>query len=220
MTGIIHDCEQRTPEWFALRSKCILTASDFGTFMVAAKTETQKTARRKAILKSIRRDLAEFGTVPQDDWEKRIEEQDSKKLDYNLAVQRGIALESEARAHYAELMEMPVVENGFITTECGNWGCSPDGICRGSGLEIKCPLPETHLKYLLDGDLPTEYVYQVHGSIAITGIPWVFMSYCPGAPPMIVTVESNDITEQLRFGMSQMAEEKRQIMAELKGLWT
>jgi len=63
----------------------------------------------------------------------------------------------------------------------------------GTGLEIKCPMLKTHLKYFLDKKLPTEYFCQVQGSMYITGFDtWDFMSYFPGLKPFIITVERNE----------------------------
>ena len=61
------------------------------------------------------------------------------------------------------------------------------------GLEIKCPAPHTHVGYLLDGDLPKDYIPQVQGSMYVTGLPhWTFMSYHPDMTPLVVTVKRNE----------------------------
>lgn len=220
MTGIIHEVEQRTPEWHSLRSRCILTASEFGAYMIDQKTQKAKDARHKAILRSIRRDLAEFGTVPLDGWEAELSDKDEKMMGYNIAVQRGTALEESAVREFESIKGYEVSKCGFVTTECGNWGCSPDGLLIGAaGLEIKCPLPENHLAYLLAGEIPPQYIYQVYGSMAITGLPWVFMSHCPGCPPLIVEADDMGLVQQIRDGMAAMAAEKRRIADKLRKMW-
>lgn len=48
------------------------------------------------------------------------------------------------------------------------------------GLEIKCPKMKTHIKYLLEGGVPTEYIIQVQSALWVTGYEtWDFVSYCP-----------------------------------------
>lgn len=43
---------------------------------------------------------------------------------------------------------------------------------------------KTHIKYILEGVLPSEYVIQVQSSIWGTGYEsWDFMSYCPEYKP-------------------------------------
>jgi hypothetical protein len=83
---------------------------------------------------------------------------------------------------------------GFIETDDGRMGCSPDGLIgEGLGIEIKCPEPQTHVKYLMAGDVPEDYLPQVHGSMFVTGFKeWIFFSYQVGFPPLIVTVKRDD----------------------------
>ena len=67
-------------------------------------------------------------------------------------------------------------------------GCSPDGLVEeGAGLlEIKCPKPATHLKYLREGRVPPEYAPQVRHNALVTGAQWVdFVSWCEEFPPAL-----------------------------------
>jgi hypothetical protein len=69
---------------------------------------------------------------------------------------------------------------GFVSQD--GFGCSPDGLIyqfTGStvypnkpthGLEIKCPSPETHIEWLLDGKLPDCHKLQVHASMIVCGV--------------------------------------------------
>jgi putative phage-type endonuclease len=122
----------------------------------------------------------------------------------NFATDRGTALEPLARDAFTEQTGLPVVEVGFVTREDGVIGCSPDGLIvasnglHESGLEIKCPLPKTHLRYLLDGTLPDTYKPQVHFSMMVTGLPWHFWSYCPGMKPLHLEIEPDDYTDKLQ----------------------
>jgi hypothetical protein len=63
------------------------------------------------------------------------------------AMQRGIELEPEARAFYELERSLDVRQVGFITTDDGRFGCSPDGLVGvEGGLELKCPDGKTHTR--------------------------------------------------------------------------
>jgi hypothetical protein len=122
----------------------------------------------------------------------------------NANTDRGTAMEPLARAAFERRMGVTVEEVGFVTREDGVIGCSPDGLISSmggyhvSGLEIKCPLPKTHFRYLLDGTLPDTYKPQVHFSMMVTGLPWHFFSYCPGMRPLHLFVEPDAYTLKLQ----------------------
>lgn len=63
-------------------------------------------------------------------------------------------------------------------------GASPDGLVGElGGLELKCPKTETHLRYLLAGEVPEEYQPQMYFGMACTGREWWdFASYDPRLP--------------------------------------
>lgn len=147
-------------------------------------------------------------------------------LDNDPAVQRAIQLEHLARRHYEVITYCKVTEVGLCVHDSGGFGCSPDGIIYGldpiesRGLEIKCPIPETHMEYLDAGTLPDQYRPQVHGSMAVTGLRrWDFMSFCPGLPPLLLSVEWNDYTDRMLAGLLSLVEEKNAFEAKLRGLW-
>ena len=117
----------------------------------------------------------------------------------SAAMKSGTDGEPAARAEYAMLRDCVVQQVGFITTDDGKFGCSPDSLVNGEGgLELKCPLPKTQVKYLRAGILPPEYKPQVHGCLWITGRSWWdFLSYCPGLPPFMLRVTPDDYTKRL-----------------------
>ena len=95
-------------------------------------------------------------------------------------------LEAEAREMYEFITGQTVVQVGFcLSNGCG---ASPDGLVGDNGiLEIKCPLIYTHVSYLLENKVPTDYFQQVQGQLAVTGRQWCdFMSYYPGLKPLII----------------------------------
>ena len=114
------------------------------------------------------------------------------------AMEQGGLLETEAIPFYEFTFDAEVRRVGFVTTDDMRIGCSPDGLIgEDSGLECKCPLPQTHLRYLLEGGVPKEYVAQVQGCMFVTQRPrWVFLSYCRKMPPHIVHVERDEAFQQ------------------------
>ena len=114
------------------------------------------------------------------------------------AMERGNELEEEARTAYEFIYEKTVTETGFILDQSKLFGCSPDGLIMVDngyehGLEIKCPMAKTHLKYLDKGKLPTEYKAQVHGCMLVTGLEyWDFISYHPQIEMFFIRVERDE----------------------------
>jgi hypothetical protein len=109
---------------------------------------------------------------------------------FSGAMQNGSILEKVALPWYEFAHNVAVQRVGFVQTEDNKIGCSPDGLIDGRrcGLEIKCPMAATHLKYLLGGGaIPPDYYTQVQFSMYVTGYPeWVFVSYHPHLPPLVV----------------------------------
>lgn len=114
-------------------------------------------------------------------------------------MRRGTYTEHEARKFYELERDLDVKQIGFCIHDNDRWGCSPDGIVDADrGLELKCPAPKTQIKYLIDGELPSEYRAQVHGCMIVTGFTrWDFLSYCVGLPPLLIEVERDRYTETL-----------------------
>ena len=114
--------------------------------------------------------------------------------DFNSwAMDQGNLLEEEARPWAAFEFGKEIQQVGLITTDDGRVGASPDGICGDQGLEIKCPQPTAHVKYLLNGVLPDDYIMQVQGGMWVTGFTsWLFISYSRRMPKLVLTVERDD----------------------------
>jgi len=124
----------------------------------------------------------------------------------NRWTEWGNEFESEARLHFNDAMQLDAQEVGFcVNKENPYLGCSPDGLIQDAdgnyiaGLEIKCPTVDTHVEYLMDGILPSEYAVQVHWSMMVTGIPvWYFISYFPSLNSLILKVEADDFTDKIK----------------------
>jgi hypothetical protein len=160
------------------------------------------------------------------DRQKEIAAKEEKSFDYNIPVKYGKELEPYARQYYARKTGFEVEEVGFIEHDSGGFGCSPDGLCKdlfgySHGVEIKCPIPETHLAWLHAGTLPDEHKLQVHACMAVTGLNrWDFLSYCPGDAPLLITVLRDEFTDQLEAGLKTLVAEKAKMKAFFAELWT
>lgn len=110
------------------------------------------------------------------------------------AMQRGTELEEFARMNYELETDREVTQVGFCMHDTLRCGVSPDGLIGDDGgLEIKCPTPSTHVKYLRKGTLPSEYKAQVQGCLWITEREWWdFMSYHPQMPNLLIRVHRDD----------------------------
>ncbi len=197
---IVLECKQGTPEWHAGR-RGIATASRFGDII------TPKTMKLSAGARTYCYEILAQEMVPPHYW---------IKPDFqSYAMQNGTNTEREARDYFTFHTGRDVTEVGFVKTDCGRFGCSPDGlISDDAGLELKCPLHTTQIKYLLDGGLPDEYKAQVHGSMIITKRPsWFFMSYAPGLAPLIVEVKPDEFTAAL----AECLEEFWKLLTEMRG---
>lgn len=170
------DIEQNSLQWLAARAG-VVTASEFGQILTP-----QFKARDGEMPKSyLARKLAEkwLGPLP----------------GFNtLEMDFGKILEEEAIPFYEVAFSEEIQRVAFITNDEGTVGCSPDGLIGDEGgIELKCPEPTNHVKYLLAGKLPDEYAAQVHGSMYVTGRPWwKFMSYRRHLPPFVITIFRDD----------------------------
>lgn len=205
----MHFIEQRTPAWDALR-KGKLTAS------CASKIVTPTGKASVQYKGEIARILAE---------EMGLQEPEFIRPTYWM--ERGVNLEEEAKNWFQVETDLTVVDVGFIEDESGLIGASPDGLIRiGDGqevqqfapLELKCPKPSTHLQWLIDGNVPSEHIAQVHFQIALCESDHgYFCSYNPNVRPLILRVDRSDYTDLMLKGIdnykSEFAAAKEKVYA-------
>ncbi len=112
----------------------------------------------------------------------------------SFATEQGEILEPQVRGWFELEHDCIIRQVSFVRTGDGKAGCSPDGLIgEDEGIEIKCPRPQTHVKYLRQGGLPKEYALQVHGSLFVTGRKrWHFLSYCRRFAPLLITIERDE----------------------------
>ena len=98
-------------------------------------------------------------------------------------MERGNQLEPLARSAYEFITGNDVIQvGGVYLDEHKEAMVSPDGLIPElkKGLELKCPKMSTHIRYLLEGGVPAEYIVQVQANLWVTGYDtWDFVSYCP-----------------------------------------
>jgi hypothetical protein len=146
----IIECEQGSAEW--LKARCgIPTASRFADIVTPTGRAVTSKARRDYMLEL----LAERLTG-------------STEAHYvTAAMERGKALEPQARAWYSLETGKAVCEVGFVVDDSGDWGCSPDGVTDCGGIEIKCLTRTRHLDALLTRTMPPEYMVQIQACMWI-----------------------------------------------------
>ena len=186
---------QRSEAWFAAR-RGVPTCSRFDSIL------TPKTGRPSSAQESLINELiAECIQPPEGGFIKPAYV--SPEMEY------GMRLEAEARCAYElEHATGPVTEVGFLLHDSGLFGGSPDALVgEDGGVEIKCPNLATHIGYVREGVLPSEYRCQVHGYLVVTGRAWWdFFSYARGAQPLHLRVTRDDFTAKLEAELRAFCE--------------
>jgi putative phage-type endonuclease len=172
--------EQRTPEWIEYRLGKIT-----GT-------------RLKEVLKSdnlplVYEMIAEVVS-------KQIEE-----IPVNRAMQRGVDLEPIVRQLYQEKYSEIIEEVGFCLSDENDYlALSPDGFTldRKGAIEIKCPSTKTHVKYILDDKIPTEYLPQVCMYFIVnTELEWLdFITYddrFTDLPMYVIHIKREELSDKI-----------------------
>jgi hypothetical protein len=169
---IPHYMKQGTPEWLAIRLGKP-TASEFHKIITAVKGDLSKSCRKYAA-----------GLVAETLLGRPLE-----KPPGNLwAAERGKQLEPLAVQQYSFTNDVEVKRLGFVTTDDGRVGCSPDGLIVGTrgGLEIKCVLDDNHMGIFFDGP-GDDYKQQVQGNLATAELEWWDLyAYHPELPPVTI----------------------------------
>lgn len=121
------------------------------------------------------------------------------------AVEEGKENEPLARLVYQEVKDIAIEEVGFCLSDTNDYlALSPDGftIDRMGGVEIKCPQPKTHVKYIRQDKLPAEYKYQVYAYFLVNPkLEWLdFVSFNASfkeKPMFIKRINRIDIVSEL-----------------------
>jgi hypothetical protein len=180
----VYTFKQRSDEWYKAKLG-IPTASQFHNILTPTGAPTKGDRRNKYKFKLVAERLLK-------------QSMDDHYEDY--WIKRGRELEPQARtAFIAQHRGLDGIDEvGFITTDDGKIGASPDGFLRINGrrsreaLEIKCPSPWVMVEYLLEG-LESNYMPQVQGQILVGGLKVMHLfCYHPNMPAVHIPTQRDD----------------------------
>jgi putative phage-type endonuclease len=162
----LHNFEQCSPEWFAIRS-LRMTASHAQAIATAGKG-------LETYIYSL---MAEhYSTFKTENFS-------------NEDIERGNELEQQARDVYEFENDVKVEQVGFA--ECGKYvGFSPDGfVGKDGGIEIKCLNNVNHFKMILTGKIESKYLWQIQMTLFLSGRKWWdFVAYNPNFEKNIIVI--------------------------------
>jgi len=202
MQRTIVDVPQGSPEWFTARRGRV-TASEFHTVMASGKGSSPSKTRRTYMFKLIGERITG----------------ECQESYTNAHMERGKAMEEEARAYY-EMLNGPVEQVGFI--QLGDEiGGSPDFLVGDSGMgEIKTKLPHLQLEVLLSGKVPSEHIHQIQGGLWVADREWCnFVSYWPGMKTFIKRVYRDPkMIAEIRVAVDAFIEELHETMEQYNAI--
>ena len=175
MTRVIY-CEQGSPEWHQARCG-IISSSNMKSLFTSRGEKTASGVRETYLNQVIAERLMQ---KPMDTFQ-------------SYDMERGTLLEAQARANFEMYLDVTVQEVGFHMHDDHDIGCSPDGLFADTGVEIKCPKANTHVRYMRSKKLPSEYIQQVQGTMYVMNLErYYFMSYHPDLKPIIIEVKRDN----------------------------
>ncbi len=208
---IIHDVPQLSDSWWELRQG-VPTASEFHRIITAKDGLPSKS--QEAYATELAKDLQCQNPPYFSNGGKPV----------NVHMNRGRNLEDEAIAALSLLRKIHTRKVGFVTTDDGRFGCSPDSLFETQdgkwlgGIEVKCPSVDKHEANVKRGTLPMTYKAQCHGGLVVTGLPsWIFIEYCPDSktPTLMIEVKPDDFTEKLKAELDRFWELYQSVKAKL-----
>lgn len=161
----VFDCEQGSEAWFQCRLG-LPTASQFSTVMAQGKSGGPSLTRAKYMRELVGERIT-----------------GAANEGYNNAhMERGKAMEAEARDLYAFVNDEPLTRVGFIRN--GDKGCSPDSLVGKPGMaEVKTALPHILIEILLADRAPPEHMAQCQGNLWVAEREWIdLIVYWPKMP--------------------------------------
>ncbi len=199
---IIHTCEPRSREWFALRAG-IPTSSEFHKIMTP---KTKKLSDQAGAYRN--RLLAEW-----------VLGQPIEEVPYQSQyMERGQELEDQAVAAYELQTDCETSPGNFITTDDGMLGCSPDRLIGDVGdLELKSLSLPKQIGFALTG-IEDAYKCQVQGRLLIHEREWVdLFCYHPRfSIDPLRTYRDEEFIEVLKPLLAQFVEQMLKAREELE----
>lgn len=194
----IIECEQGSEQWEVMRMTRP-TASNFGRIITPKKMQLSASHRDYAC-ELVAKQIGVFVDSPPSFW-----------MDW------GTEHEPQAVEAYCQRLNTEVERVGFVLPDdTDTYGGSPDAFVydRAGVLEVKCPKPETLIRYHWDGVLPDDYIAQVQGLLLITGCAFCdFFAWHPELQPFYVRVEPD---EKFHDKLRGVLDEFHQALEELK----
>lgn len=209
----VHTMPQRSPEWFDIRADK-MTASTAGSWIASdSKAKTVVKSREREISRLI---ASREGFRSSDSFQIDMEAKPPKNSTLR-AIYYGILMEPEALSLLSLYQGLDLEEVGFCEHESGIAGSSPDSVINGESgvVETKVTIdPELQIYRLTKGEIPPEYVNQVHFQMATTGAEYCwFQSYffdpesngSKTLPPLQIKVERDEYTDKIEAGINRFA---------------
>jgi hypothetical protein len=196
----VFDCEQGSEEWFRARLG-LPTASEFATIIASSRNGNESVGRKK-YMRKLAGEIITGEPAPSY---------------INSAMERGKAMEAEARAFYAFHTDADPMLVGLILND--GKGCSPDAILGKDGLlEIKTKEPHILIECIEQDTFPNEHKAQCQGALWISEREWIdLFAYWPKMPPFIKRAYRDDAyikqlktaIDKFRFELSELVERIR-----------
>lgn len=171
----IIDCDQNSEEWIRARMG-LPTSSMFATVMAKGR-DNGPSLTRAAYMRKLAGEI--ITGEPMENYR-------------NAAMDRGHAMEPEARDFYALMTDTEPQLVGFIRN--GRKGGSPDSLIGDDGLlEIKTAEAHILIEYIEADRFPAEHVAQCQGNLWVSERAWLdLIVYWPGMPRFIKRIERDD----------------------------
>lgn len=204
MLKIYDDITQGSDEWLELR-RGILTASNMSKILTAKTLKSAADDHSRALVMEVAAQRISGEVEP----------------DYfSSDMMRGVEQEPIAREYYRQI-EPEAREVGFVTRDMGGFviGASPDALVGDvGGWETKCPRQKEHVRTVLSGEVPDQYVLQVQTCLFVTGRDWWdFSSFYSGLDMPVIRVEPDLRLHEAIKDASEQFEES--VQAAIKA-WT
>lgn len=165
---IVYDEVQGSDSWKALRLG-VVTASQFSRLLSPVTLKPSKSARTYMHELIAERLIGE----PQDGIS-------------DAFMNRGIEMEDDAVRFYEFEKDVDTEVVGFVTTDDGRVGASPDRLVGDDGgLEIKCPNATRHVGYLLGEDAYKHRAQCLGGMYVCERDHWDLLIFNPYMPPHV-----------------------------------
>jgi exodeoxyribonuclease (lambda-induced) len=200
---LIHNIEQKTPEWYKLRQQYPLTASN-----------AQAIGNNGKGLETLV-------------WEQLAAKYSATEADQysNKDLERGVELEPQARSLYELETGNEVKSIGFVTNEAVSKSCgaSPDGFVGDNGIvEIKAFEDKKHFRLSLEDDyeIESQYRWQIQAQLLICEREWCdFVAYNPNYKKSLVikrVLPDKEMQDKLKAGFAIGEELIRKIENKIK----